>query len=94
MVGSIDYIYDLLDLYSPKNPFYEDITTDIATKLEEYQKKTFVLGIATIVLYTLAYMVSLYISFMDVEIYLRDNYNPSTDGSSWTAFALNDAAFV
>ena len=93
-IGSIDYIIDLFNLYSPKNPFYEDLTRDIAMKLEEYQKKTFVLGIATCLLYSIAYMISIYTSFMDVEISLKNNYDSVVNGeNSWTTFALNDSQF-
>jgi hypothetical protein len=72
----------------------ENLSKDIATKLDDYQKTTLFLGCCVLLLHVITFIVTVILSFYDVQIYLRFGFDPkSSDHTDWVSFALSDSVF-
>lgn len=94
MIGSIDYVKTVWNGNAPSNPFTEHLSKDIARKLEDYQKTTLFIGIIVLILHFITFVVSVVISFYDVQISLQFNYEKNDNPhSTWTSYALSDTTY-
>lgn len=93
MVGSADYILTLWNTEISRNPLTETLSRPLAAQLEDYQKTTLLIGVVVLLLHLLAFLASVVLSFVDVQISLEFNYDNSSTATSWTAFALSDSVF-
>jgi hypothetical protein len=75
----------------------ENLSKDVAVQIEDYQKTTLFVGIFVLILHLLAFLVTVIVSFIDVQIALQFGYLKLADTlketTTWTAYALNDATF-
>jgi hypothetical protein len=87
-------VLTLWNSHTSRNPLLENLSKDVALKLEDYQKTTLFIGIFVLLLHFLCFLVTILISFIDVQISLKFGFVDLPDSQqSWTTFALNDSTF-
>ena len=90
MVGSVDYILAVWNLHSTVNPLGESVGKTSNNQREDYHKTSLFIGIIVLLLHTLSFLASIIISFYEVQISLRFNYQNT---STWTELALQDSTY-
>jgi hypothetical protein len=72
----------------------ENLSKDIATNLDDYQKTTLFLGVCVVILHFITFAVTVIVSFYDVQISLKFGFDPeNTAYTDWISYALSDASF-
>jgi hypothetical protein len=95
----MDYALTLWAAQVIRNPLLDNLSKDVAAKIEDYQKTTLFIGIIVLLLHFIAFISSIVISFYDVQIFLKYGFvEPSSTIVSalpaWTKYALAKPKYV
>lgn len=94
LLGMVDHVLTTWNHISSPNPLADGLSTNLAVKINDYQRTSMLLGIILTALYVICFLSTVIMSPFDVLVYIKnDDGSSSTSTSNWADVAVDDEKF-
>lgn len=94
LLGMVDHVLTTWNHISSPNPLADGLSTNLAVKINDYQRTSMLLGIILTALYVICFLSTVIMSPFDVLVYIKNNDgSSSTSTSDWADVAIDDEKF-